>query len=258
LSRHPGKERLIEAAGPLLFRTIIYYGSFPFHPKTQVKMSCEVFLRGTQMLSEQGQALLLRRSYKYEFQEELVTRPRLCIDDIRVFFRSMAIPQSEDTSEINTQQRNEDDDRDLLDVMISIMVRKKINTQSKWGYTREEMLAVAHTLPSSSSQTTEGSIRHEEICALLNLLKASKPTKASAGTNRDPDSIPIWRYVCECVDGEWGSWIVGRGSNDVSHHSLEDLVHTLQHPEMQFEPVLWKSFCYLLQGTYVRFSYTDL
>jgi hypothetical protein len=207
------------------------------------------------MLSEQGQALLLRRSYKYDFQEELVTRPRLCSDDLRLFFRSMAISQSENTSEGDTQQRNEDDDRDLLDVMISIMARKMIETQSKWGYTREELLAIAHTLPSSFSQATDGYIRHEEICALLNLLVVLKPTKASAGTNRNPDSIPTWRYICECVDGEWGSWIVDRGSNDASHRSLEDLVHTLQHPEMQSKPVHWESFCYLLQGTYVSFSH---
>ncbi|KAF2005137.1 hypothetical protein P154DRAFT_530807 [Amniculicola lignicola CBS 123094] len=174
LSRHPGKESLIETAGLLLFRTIIYYGSFPFRPKTQGSAGCNDLYHG----------------------------------------------------------------------------EKKLNTQSKWGYTREGMLAVARTLPSSSSQATEGSIRREEICALLNLLQASKPTKASAGTNSDPDSIPIWRYICECVDGEWGSWIVDPGSNDVSHHSLEDLVHTLQHPEMQFEPVPWKSFSYLLQRTY--------
>lgn len=257
-SRHPGKESLVEIAGPLLFRIIIYYGSFPFHPKTQVRMSCEVFLRGTQLLSEQGQALLLRRSYEYEFREDLVSRHRLCSDDIRVFFRSMAIPRPRDASEIDIQERNEDDDRDLLDVMISIMKKKKTETESIWGYSRNELLAVAHTLPSSSSQATEGFIRHEEICALLDLLKTSKPTKAPVDIDRDPASVPFWRYVCECFDEEWGSWIVDRSSNDVSHHSLDDLLHTLQHPDMHSEPILWKPFCYLLQGIYVRSPYTGM
>lgn len=60
------------------------------------------------MLSDQGQALLLKRSYKHEYQEELVTRPRLSSDDSRVLFRSMVVSQLKDASEIDNHQRNED------------------------------------------------------------------------------------------------------------------------------------------------------
>lgn len=216
------------------------------------------------MLSEQGQALLLKRSYKHEYQEELVTRPRLSSDDIRVLFRSMVVSQLKDASEIDNHQRNEDDDRDLLDVMNSIMTRKMSQTQTKWCYGRKELLAVGNTLPSSFSQATEGSLRREELCALLDLLKALEPLKNSADTNRDPDTVPYWRYVCGCVDEggcvdeEWGSWIVDRGANVASNHSLDYLVNTLQRPETQPKPISWESSHCLLQKTYVRSPPTDL
>ena len=208
------------------------------------------------MLSEQGQALLFRNSYKnYKYEQGVVDRPRLCSDDVRVLFRSMAIPRSEDSADIDAQQRMDDDDRDLIDVMVSIM---DWQGDTKWGYWRDELLAVANTFPSSMSQATEGLMLREEICALLNLLKASKPVKDSSRTNEDPDIIPYWRYMCNCVDEEWGSWMVDRGANDVSRHSLEELIHALQQSEVQSTPLLWEPFCQLFLETYVGFSYTGL
>ncbi|KAF2680573.1 hypothetical protein K458DRAFT_311368 [Lentithecium fluviatile CBS 122367] len=140
---------------------MMHYGSYPFPPDNSIQMTINVFLIGLGMLSTKIWWLLWRKPSLRNGSP--VTRKRRPVDDVRMLFQSVA--ESPESELDGLPSRQEDDDEDLLDVLVTIMQKRP----GRAKYTRADMVPVAEQLPSSCSRRLHGKIHLNELRALLAL-----------------------------------------------------------------------------------------
>jgi 3'-phosphoadenosine 5'-phosphosulfate sulfotransferase (PAPS reductase)/FAD synthetase len=153
-------------AGPLLYKMVISYGSFPFPPGQGQRLTCAIFLRGIYMMSRMKQRLFWRDTGT--LGGEPCTRKRQPSDDVRLHFQSMA--NNELRNMPPPTQRSEVDDEDLIDVLFTILDGIRERRNPKLATRRRDVLSAAATLPSSLSRNLEGTINEADLRLLLQLI----------------------------------------------------------------------------------------
>jgi hypothetical protein len=160
-------------AGPLLYKMVINYGSFPFPPEQAQRLTCAIFLRGIYMMSRMKQRLFWRDTGT--LGGEPCTRKRQPSDDVRLFFQSMADNQSRNMPP--PTDRSKVDDEDLIDVLFTLLDGIRERRNPKLATRRRDVLSTAATLPSSLSRNLEGTINEADLRSLLQLVVRLLNTK---------------------------------------------------------------------------------
>jgi 3'-phosphoadenosine 5'-phosphosulfate sulfotransferase (PAPS reductase)/FAD synthetase len=153
-------------AGPLLYKMVINYGSFPFPPGQAQQLTCAIFLRGIYMMSRMKQRLFWRDNGT--LGGEPCTRKRQPSDDVRLLFQSMA--DNESRTMLPPTQRSDVDDEDLIDVLFTLWDGIRERRNPKLATRRRDVLSAAATLPSSLSRNLEGTLNEADLGFLLQLI----------------------------------------------------------------------------------------
>ena len=152
-------------AGPVLYKMMLHYGSFPFPAEDGTQLTLETFCLGIVMLSRIGLRPLLRL---HNVREGESTRKRQ--PDVRLFFQSLS-RQSETASFQNAGIRSIDDDEDLIDALMAIE-----RGHMKFVSSRNALIEVASGLPSSHSRNLQGAVSASDFRVLIELDIASSYT----------------------------------------------------------------------------------
>jgi len=167
VQRNPDVPHEIKRAGPLLYRILVHYGSFPFPVDEDKRMTSGTFLRGIYMLSKNNHRVLSHEVSRWQGGEP-VTRERGPVDDVRILFRSMATGNSRTFR--NPGLRSEDDDEDLIDVLFRLGEKIRQRRPPKYGFMRKDVVPAASRLPSSYSRNLEGSVSVHDLENLFDLI----------------------------------------------------------------------------------------
>ena len=188
--RNPDVADEIKSAGPLLYKILVYYGSFPFPVDEDKRMTCGTFLRGIYMLSKNNHRVLSHEVFRWQGGEP-VTRERGLADDVRILFQSMATGNSHTFQ--NPGHRSEDDDEDLIDVLFRLGETIRERRSPKYGFKRKDVVAAASQFPSSYSRSLGGSVSVRDLEILFDLI-VSLFNRLSGAAGR-----PLNQAVVRCI-----------------------------------------------------------
>ncbi|KAH4236902.1 hypothetical protein HBH69_094720 [Parastagonospora nodorum] len=164
VERNPDTEIAVRNAGPLLYKMMLHYGSFPFPVEEGKRMTCDIFLRSIYMMSRTALSVLWRDYGSIGGVPQ--TRQRRPVDDVRLLFQSMASEKDEE----DDAARTEDDDEDLLDVLFFVMHRVQEERSPKCSSKRESVKKAASALPSSCSRNLGGTVERGDLRSMLELI----------------------------------------------------------------------------------------
>ena len=183
--RNPDVADEIKSAGPLLYRILVHYGSFPFPVDEDKRMTCGIY-----MLSKKNHRILSHEVSRWQGGEP-VTRERSPADDVRILFQSMATGNSRTFQ--NPGRRSEDDDEDLIDVLFNLGETIRQRRSPKYGFKRKDVVPAASRLPSSYSRNLGGSVSVRNLEVLFDLI-VSLFNRLSGAAGR-----PLNQAVVRCI-----------------------------------------------------------
>jgi hypothetical protein len=203
--RNPDAEAATRGAGPLLYKMMIRYGSYPFPPDPAQHMTCGTFLRGIYMMSRMKNRLLWRQCGI--LGGEPASRERVPIDDIRIFFQSVASDSSQSLT--LPTERSETDDEDLIDVLFILMDEIRGRQTPKFALRRRDVLPAVARLPSSLSANIDGAVKVNDLRLLLEPIATLLDTKLlgtmALSTSTAVDCI-IGSFLHESPDSTFIRW----------------------------------------------------
>jgi hypothetical protein len=175
IERNPQIQHATKKAGPVLYKMMLHYGSFPFPAEEGSQLVLQTFCLGIVMMSRIGLQPLLRLHNGREGGGILI-RKRQPVDRVRLCFHSL-LNQSETASYQVAGIRSVDDDEDLVDALMAIGKRR--NVKIVWG--RDTIIGVASGLPSSYSRNLQGVVSTSDVRVLIELAVALSCTFTDAG-----------------------------------------------------------------------------
>ncbi|KAF2637763.1 hypothetical protein P280DRAFT_96169 [Massarina eburnea CBS 473.64] len=174
MERSPQIQHATKKAGPVLYKMMLHYGSFPFPAEQGSQLILETFCLGIVMMSRIGLRPLLRLHDGRE--GGMLIKKRQPVDRVRLCFQSL-----QDQSEIAVYQaggkRSVDDDKDLVDAIMAI--GKSRRAKMIWG--RDTIIDVASGLPCSYSRNLQGAVSTSDVRVLIELAVALSRTFTGAG-----------------------------------------------------------------------------
>lgn len=169
MERNPQVQHATEKSGPVLYKMMLHYGSFPFPPKEGDQLVLETFCLGIVMMSRIGLWPLLRLRSRREGGSWI--RKRQPIDHVRLCFQSLQ-NQSEVASHEAASIRSAKDDEDLVDAIMAIEKTRHV----KFSWSRGTITDVASGLPSSCSRNLQGTVSINDVRVLIELVVALSRT----------------------------------------------------------------------------------
>ncbi|PVH92556.1 hypothetical protein DM02DRAFT_733628 [Periconia macrospinosa] len=169
MERNPQIQHATKKAGPVLYKMMLYYGSFPFPAEQGSQLVLETFCLGIVMMSRIGLRPLLRLHNGREGGMLIRNRVRRCFQSLR--------GQSEIASYQAAGKRSVDDDEDLVDAIMAIGKSRR----AKIIWSRDTSIDVASGLPSSYSRNLQGAVSTSDVRVLIELAVALSRTFTGAG-----------------------------------------------------------------------------